>query len=165
MGSGIDHVEMVSIMVIMGTIFSMGVPTLRGMVDQGRLSRVEADFRTLTTAIESYNQRYKRYPGNSEFDFPYSTEEESFRIWQDDLIEASPRLLQQKLADPFGELKGDSYGYYRDEKGHNWVIWSIGPDQAASDPNSTGYRVDHTTREIICYGDDIVKASVPVIKN
>ncbi|MBN2374612.1 prepilin-type N-terminal cleavage/methylation domain-containing protein [bacterium] len=174
---GFTLIEILIVIVVIGILAGIAIPSVRGMRDQAKMTQVDGDFRTLKTAIESYFARYDCYPGASGTE--YGPDQSTTQLWETNLLNASPRLLEKELEDPFAGTKGGSYGFIQTGN-RNWVLWSVGPNQTENDSdgdiawtvgvtNSYGYesisRNDNeqlTITEANC--DDIVISNVPIVR-
>jgi general secretion pathway protein G len=116
--TGFSILEMVVVLVLAGLVIGFFVIRAGGMADQNRMETARGDLRALQTAIQSY------YLSNDNV-FPAGND------WQSgDLSGDDPRILRQILYDPF-QAAGTEYEYASSGNGKYYVVFSMGPDQAA----------------------------------
>ncbi len=118
----------------------MGMAVFRSF--RSRVSRVKADLRSISMALEAYYQEHNSYPawakgesGANSFAGPNSGAYyiHTFRIWKNENEAGAFYTLTTPLAyftkyisDPWADTWGTTYGYYADE--HGWILYSWGPD-------------------------------------
>jgi hypothetical protein len=114
---------------------------------RSRVSRVKADLKDISLALEAYFVDHNAYPpwaigagganafaGHKSGAYHIPT----FRIWKNDAEKSmfytltTPVVyLQRFCADPFADTRGATYGYYCDANGY--ILWSWGPDMDEND--------------------------------
>ncbi|GAW92475.1 lamin tail domain-containing protein [Calderihabitans maritimus] len=60
--SGFTLVEMMVVVVILGTLAAVAIPSFTGKADKAKLNAAKADLKTIGTAIELYYVNYNAYP-------------------------------------------------------------------------------------------------------
>lgn len=104
-------IELMIVMAVIAILMGLILPSFKGMKEEAQHSRVLGDLRTLQTALESYFIHHdNQYP-------PAGPN------WQESLLNASPKILQKVLVDPFSPGK-KTYGYMIN--GSFYGIWSVG---------------------------------------
>lgn len=113
---GFTLVELVIVMAVISLILSVVIPNLRGMQQEGQLTKAEAELDTIKTAITSYwRNNGNVYPAN------ITTA----------LTGASPPIITQVLNDPFNtDAVNQTYGYITGTDttfGDYFIVYSKGP--------------------------------------
>lgn len=113
---GFTLVELVIVMAVIALILSVVIPNLRGMQQEGQITKAESELQTLKTAVVSYwRNNNNTYPADI-----HST-----------LTGASPAVITSVLADPFNtDADNATYGYLTgtdDNFGPYFAIYTKGP--------------------------------------
>lgn len=109
---GLTWVELTAVIVIT-LVTGMLLSNVRATHDGALLQQVRADLRRLSAGIESYAARHHQM-------LPATL---------DDLT-AAPAVMPQVPRDPFSRSRTAPYGYA--VRGARYVVWSVGPDHAAT---------------------------------
>ena len=111
---GFTLVELVIVMAVIALILSVVIPNLRGMQQEGQITKAESELQTLKTAITSYwRNNNNAYPADISAA----------------LTGASPQVITQELQDPF-KTAGNTYGYVQGTDanfGDYFIVYSKGP--------------------------------------
>ncbi len=110
---GFTIIEMLIVIAIISIIFSAMRINITGLQNEAKTSKARADLKTLQLAIESY---YKNYM----YEFPPK------RNCQRVLLEATPRILEANVIDPFGGTTISQYIYDLSPNETYYVIYSLG---------------------------------------
>src|SRR6478736_5104715 len=115
---GFTLVELVIVMAVIALILSVVIPNLRGMQQEGQVTKAEAELNTLKTAIVSYwRNNSNAYPVNI----------------SSALINASPKVITAIMQDPFltdTSTTPNTYGYVTGTDttfGAYFAIYTKGP--------------------------------------
>lgn len=142
---GFTLIELLIVVAIIAILAAIAVPNFLEAQTRSKVSRVKADQRTLTTALESYyidNNSYPAFsssagqtgyganagladPGRGARYMP------TFRVKSsvDDPIATLTTpisYITSFFADPFADSKGATFSYSTFSAG--WIMWSYGPD-------------------------------------
>lgn len=123
MKKGFTLIELMIVMAVMAILVGISLPRFKGMKQEGNISKVEGELRTLKIAIESYAIHHDDdYPANS--DTPFVSYLDS------DSVDPGPQIISSVIYDPFAS-SGTEY-YYRRGSGSGgteyYAICSVGPD-------------------------------------
>jgi len=110
---GFTLVEILIVITIIAIVFLAMAINISGLQNEARISRIRADLKTLQLAIESY---YKNYM----YVFP------PVENYQTVLLDATPRVLESNLIDPFGATTSSLYAYDLSPGGAYFIIYSRG---------------------------------------
>ena len=103
--------ELMIVMAVIAILMGLILPSFKGVKEEAQHSRVMGDLRTLQTALESYFIHHdNQYPAAG-------------ADWQKALLEATPKILQKNLTDPFSANKQP---YFYMVNGFYYAIWSVG---------------------------------------
>ena len=145
---GFTLVELVIVMAVIALILSVVIPNLRGMQQEGQITKAEAELQTLKTAVVSYwRNNANAYPANVHAA----------------LTGASPTVITSKLADPFlTDAVNVTYGYLTGTDatfGPYFAIYTKGPngDTAAPTWDAVNGRFTYS-------GSGRVVSNAPVVK-
>lgn len=119
--SGFTLLEVIVVVAIIGVISVIAVPNFRRMRANANIFRAKGDLEMLKTAVEFYmvHQDPAKYPATTD------------QLWQVFLKDATPRIVEKALYDPF--RSGDEeYRYVRSDNGAYYALWSYGIDEASS---------------------------------
>ncbi|MBN2374611.1 prepilin-type N-terminal cleavage/methylation domain-containing protein [bacterium] len=167
--SGFTLIEVLLVIIIIGILAGLAVPAIRGISDQAKLSEVDGDHKTLKTALESYMMRYGVYPASAVY--AAQPGNASSVAWQANLTNASPRVLEKVVDDPFALNKGESYYFFQDNDNQNWLMVSVGPDQEIGTDYSLDPDLDNTASQsekdnkIEIWGDDILISNLSLVND
>jgi len=145
---GFTLVELVIVMAVIALVLSVVIPNLRGMQQEGQLTKVDQELQTLKSAITSYWR-------NNAHVFPTNV--------HSDLTNASPALISQALPDPFKtDVANNTYGYVKGTDGtfgDYFAIYTKGPkgDTAVPSWDALNGRFTYT-------GSGRVISNAPVLK-
>lgn len=114
--SGFTLVEIVIVMSVMALILSVVIPNLRGLQQEGQITKAEAELQTLKTAVVSYwKNNHNAYPSNIHAE----------------LMNASPAVISVPLSDPYNtDAENATYGYVTGSDktfGAYFAIYTKGP--------------------------------------
>jgi len=115
---GFTLVELVIVMAVIALILSVVIPNLRGMQQEGQLTKAESELNTLKTAVTSF----WRHNGNT---YPANIIAA--------LTGATPQVISAQLVDPFNTANG-TYGYVKDANNEYFIIWTQGPKKDTAQP-------------------------------
>jgi prepilin-type N-terminal cleavage/methylation domain-containing protein len=105
--SAFTLIELLIVVAIIAILAAIAVPNFLEAQTRSKVSRVQADFRTLATAIESYFVDKNSYPWDQDDDIS-STSEDGFRLLTTPISYfSSGRSLQ----DPFGDPRKNQNDY------------------------------------------------------
>jgi len=145
---GFTLVELVIVMAVIALILSVVIPNLRGMQQEGQITKAESELQTLKTAVVSYwRNNSNSYPANI----------------HSALTAASPAVISSVLADPFlTDGTNNTYGYVTGTDtnfGPYFAIYTKGPkgDTNAPSWDATGGRFTYS-------GGGRVVSNAPVVK-
>ncbi len=127
--AGFTLIELIIVISVIAILVGIALPRLRGMIDEGNTAKAASELRALQTAVESYYiHNSKTYPADGS------------ATWQSVLTASTtkPKLIGTALIDPFNTAV--QYKYDKSANGFYYVIWSVGPDNAAdvTDITDTG---------------------------
>lgn len=132
---GFTLVELLIVIAILAILYSIAAVNVAGMQAEARTSRINGDLKTLELAIESYFKNRGLCP-----------QEENY---QTVLFNATPRILDENLMDPFGETMNTLYKYSVSQNRKYFVVYSIGPKRNGS--ASVNERGDLTVNGSVLY--------------
>ena len=116
--NGFTLVELIIVIAVIAILLGIGLPRLRGMIDEGNTTRAASECRALQAAVESYYIHHsKAYPAAGS-------------TWESSLTGATPKLIGTALTDPFSTSSAQ-YQYALSANSLYYVIFSIGPDNTA----------------------------------
>ncbi len=146
---GFTLVELVIVMAVIALILSVVIPNLRGMQQEGQITKAESELQTLKTAVVSYwRNNSNAYPANI----------------HSALTGASPTVISSVLADPFiTDGSNNTYGYVTGTDtnfGPYFAIYTKGPKGDTDLPSW-----DSTNGRFTYSGSGRVVSNAPVIKN
>ena len=130
MRKGFTLIELLIVMAVIAILIAIAIPSFRGMQQEANKSRAEGDIRVIKVAVESYYKNNGVYPVELNY--------------QDILSNATPRILEAHLYDPFGATTTTEYVYDLSTgdptTSKYYVIYSVGPGGAGSATvdNATG---------------------------
>jgi prepilin-type N-terminal cleavage/methylation domain-containing protein len=144
---GFTLVELVIVMAVISLILSVVLPNLRGMQQEGQLTKAEAELDTLKTAITSYwRNNGNAYPANI----------------TNALTGATPTIITQVLTDPFKtDAVNSTYGYISGTDatfGDYFIVYTKGPKGNTSPTWSAA------TQTVTYSGGGRVVSNAPVVK-
>ncbi len=115
---GFTLVELIIVIAVIAILVGIGLPRLRGMIDEGNTTRAASECRALQAAVESYYiHNSKAYPATGS-------------TWESALTGATPKLIGSALTDPFS-TSAAQYQYAKSSNGLYYVISSVGPNNTA----------------------------------
>ncbi len=167
--SGFTLIELLIVVAIIGILAAIAVPNFLNAQVKAKIARVEADMRSLATAIESYNIDNNHYPWFDGYDFPRRYHSITYRLIP--LTTPVSYIGTLNLQDPFLEVQG-AQGYgdevprfsynYRNHEFFKpdmafkvWVLNSLGPDKS---PNK-GLQTEFWARGLV--SEDMVTIYSP----
>ena len=107
--SGFTLIEIMVVVVILGILASMVVPTIMGQPDRARQIAAKQDVRTIANALKMYRLEHSSYPATL-----------------DELAQGSRKYLERVPVDPWGNhYQYDRNGYRAGEK---FDLYSYGLD-------------------------------------
>ncbi|MGE0268660.1 MAG: type II secretion system protein [Candidatus Omnitrophota bacterium] len=111
---GFTLIELMVVMVVISILIGIAIPRFKGMQDQANVSKAQMELRTVQAAIESFyvNQVPKEYPNTSD------------SVIADQLLDATPKIVNEILYDPF--LPQQEYNYILSDDEQFYVIFSAG---------------------------------------
>ena len=113
MKKGFTLIELLIVMSVVAILVSIIVPSFRAMQQEAWLAKAEKEVQALQVAVESFFRHQQALPSNL----------------TTDLLGASPRLIVQKIPDPFNtDALNQTYGYEAKNIGNSayYVIYSQG---------------------------------------
>jgi len=144
MRKGFTLIEILIVSMVIAVLVAVAVPAFRGVQIDAKQSRAMADLKVLRIAINSYVKNNNDFPDTS------------FGVglvpnWEEPLLDAFPRVLEQKVYDPFrpGQIE---FQYSAD--GSYFVVWSVGMDGTAT---ITGINSDGEIEGLA--GDDLYQTN------
>jgi prepilin-type N-terminal cleavage/methylation domain-containing protein len=144
---GFTLVELVIVMAVIALILAVVIPNLRGMQQEGQLTKAEGELQTLKTAVTSYwRNNSNAYPADI----------------QKSLTTASPPIITALLNDPWKTDASGTYGYTTGTDatfGDYFIIYTKGP-KADSAP-----AFDAASQSVKYTGSGRVVSNAPVVKN
>ena len=145
---GFTLVELVIVMAVIALILSVVIPNLRGMQQEGQITKSESELQTLKTAVVSYwRNNGNAYPSNI----------------HSDLTSASPTVITAVLLDPFlTDTTNNTYGYVTGTDsnfGPYFAIYTKGPKGDTSAPTW-----DASAGQFTYSGSGRVVSNAPVVK-
>jgi prepilin-type N-terminal cleavage/methylation domain-containing protein len=153
-------IELLIVVAIIAILAAIAVPNFLEAQTRSKVSRVQADFRTIATAIESYFVDKNSYPWDQD-DTITSTNEDGFRLLTTPISYfSSGRALSDPFADPRLTANDRSAPHYQMASGVNprrrldrtnpdadprcfaqqaWLLFSWGPDNSRGEfPDASG---------------------------
>ncbi len=119
--SGFTLIEIMVVVIIIGLLASVAVPTVLDRVDESRVQKAKADFKALQTALKLYRIDNFVYP-TSEQGLEALVTKPSLapvpRNWK------SSGYIDQLQLDPWGR----AYLYVSPGEGHDYDIYTLGAD-------------------------------------
>ena len=106
---GFTIIELLIVMAVIAILVGIAIPSFRAMQTEAWRTKAEGDVRVLKIALESLYKNTGFFPAVAD-------------TWQNDLTNASPRVLESVLNDPFNP--GKSYKYTL--AGSYYVVYSVG---------------------------------------
>lgn len=113
----------IGVVIILGSFtlgyfnYASAFQSFQGSSRRPSVSRVRADMRSMSTAIESYFIDWNTYPvssGNAAVDLRAITTPISY--------------IMRPFPDPFAPTRNTTYRYYTPDPKEGWILWSPGPD-------------------------------------
>jgi type II secretion system protein G len=170
--SAFTLIELLIVVAIIGILAAIAVPNFINAQIRSKVARVEADFRTLATALESYHISFGNYPVAHLIDQMIAS---GTAISRFSALTTPISFITFYPADPFGQKKQSSefhtqtYDYYDwtsakiannapgSTRGAYWRIASAGPDLV----QMVGFSVDYDASNGIHSLGDIVRLGPP----
>ena len=144
MKRGFTLIEMLIVISVIAIMIAIAVPAFRGIQMDAKQSRAGADLKVMRVAIDSYLKNQN--------DFPDATfGKGNVPNWQNTLLDTSPRVLEQKLFDPF---RNGQVEFQYTVNGTYFIVWSVGPNQKST---ITGISEDGEVEGTI--GDDVYQTN------
>jgi prepilin-type N-terminal cleavage/methylation domain-containing protein len=145
---GFTLVELVIVMAVIALILAVVIPNLRGMQQEGQLTKAEGELQTLKTAVTSYwRNNNNTYPADITAT----------------LTGASPTIISAVLSDPWKtDAVNSTYGYVTGTDatfGDYFIIYTRGP-KADSAP-----AFDAASQTVKYTGSGRVVSNAPVVKH
>jgi type II secretory pathway pseudopilin PulG len=104
-------------------LIAIAIPSFRGMQNESKKTKAQGDVRVLKIALESY---YKNHTNM----YPSATTSGNSTDWQTPLINATPKILDASLYDPFATSSTQLYTYKTDtaatSSAQYYLIYSVG---------------------------------------
>lgn len=170
--SGFTLIELLIVVAIIGILAAIAVPNFLNAQIRAKVTRVEADFRTLATALESYRMDAGNYPVAHLIDQQIASGSAISRF---SALTTPVSYISFYPSDPFGEKKREgefhtaTYDYYDwtsaklagnaplSTRGAHWRIASAGPDFE----QWVGSQVDYDSSNGVISLGDIVRLGPP----
>ncbi len=139
---GFSLIELLVALLIIGVLIALALPASRGMRQEAQKNRTQSDLKVIKLAIESFYRTYNRYPEPS--------------AYQTTLLNASPRIFEERLYDPFTHQPKTEYRYKLGSgavgpaDARYYIIYSVG-----FNGSDEGCEVDNRTGVVTIKGDDI----------
>ncbi len=165
-------IELLIVVAIIGILAAIAAPNFINAQIRAKVTRVEADFRTLATALESYRMDAGNYPVAHLIDQQIASGSAISRF---SALTTPVSYISFYPSDPFGEKKKEgvfhtqTYDYYDwtsaslagnaplSTRGAHWRIASAGPDK----DQRVGTQVDYDSSNGIVSLGDIVRLGPP----
>ncbi len=170
--TGFTLIELLIVVAIIGILAAIAVPNFLNAQIRAKVSRVEADSRTLATALESYHLEFGNYPVAHLLDQKIASGSAISRF---SALTTPISFISFYPADPFGKKKEgtgfhtETYDYYdwtsaklannapQSTRGARWRIASAGPDKI----QMVGFSVDYDPSNGVLSLGDIVRLGSP----
>jgi len=114
---GFTLIELLIVMAVIAILIAIAIPSFRGMQNEARKTKAQGDLRPIKIAVESYYKNNGVYPGET--------------TYQTTLMNATPRILEANLYDPFGATTTTTYVYDLSTgdptTSKYYIIYSVGP--------------------------------------
>lgn len=114
---GFTLIELLIVMAVIAILIAIAIPSFRGMQNEARKTKAQGDVRVIKIAVESYYKNHGQYPAETSY--------------QTTLMNASPRILESNLYDPFGATSTTTYTYTLStgdpSTSHYYIMYSVGP--------------------------------------
>lgn len=174
-GNAFTLIELLIVVAIIGILAAIAVPNFLHAQIRAKVSRVEADLRTLATALESYHLTFGNYPVAHLLDQMIAS---GTAISRFSALTTPIAFISFYPSDPFGQKKESSdfhtqtYDYYdwtsakiagnapNSTRGAYWRIASAGPDRI----QRVGFSVDYNPSNGVLSLGDIVRLGPPWMK-
>jgi len=161
-------IELLIVVAIIGILAAIAVPNFINAQIRAKVTRVEADFRTLATALEAYHIEYGNYPVAQLIDQKIASGTALSRF---SALTTPIAFITFYPADPFGQKQQQgvfhtqTYDYYdwisaklannapQSTRGAFWRVASAGPDMI----QGVGTQVDYNASNGIRSLGDIVR--------
>ncbi len=166
--SSFTLIELLIVVAIIGILAAIAVPNFLNAQVRAKVTRVEADFRTLATALEAYRLEFGNYPVAHLIDQQIASGSAISRF---SALTTPISYISYYPADPFGQPRQDgvfhteTYDYYdwtsakiannapQSTRGAYWRIASAGPDKI----QLVGTQVDYDASNGMLSLGDIVR--------
>ncbi len=109
---GLTIVEILIVLAIIAILSNWMVLSIKGFQNEARQSQVKADLKTLQVALEAYYKNNSTYPDPANY--------------QSLLVNASPRILESNLVDPFVTQVSSTYAFSLSSNRAYYVLYSVG---------------------------------------
>lgn len=167
-------IELLIVVAIIGILAAIAVPNFLNAQIRAKVTRVEADFRQLATALESYRMDNSAYPVAHLIDQKIASGTASTRFYA---LSTPVTYINFYPHDPFGkeQVQGvfhtETYDYYdwtsvniantgaAATRGAYWRIASAGPDRV----QNVGTTVDYNASNGLNSWGDIVRLGPPAV--
>ena len=167
-GSGFTLIELLIVVAIIGILAAIAIPNFQNAQMRAKVTRVESDFRSLATALESYRLDYNNYPVAHLIDQKIASGTAATRFYA---LSTPIAYINFYPDDPFGtpsdgrSFHTATYDYYdwtsvtmnnlnpASTRGAYWRIASAGPDKV----QNVGTVVDYDGSNGLISRGDIVK--------
>src|SRR5262245_30572557 len=115
MKKGFTLIELLIVVAIIAILAAIAVPNFLEAQTRAKVSRVKADFRSVSTAIESYHLDYNQYPLIDIGDFIPTNKRYQFLRATTSLSTPVGYITQAYLIEPFrtGDIPGNPSRYYQ----------------------------------------------------
>ncbi len=158
-------IELLIVVAIIGILAAIAVPNFLGAQIRAKNSRVQSDFASLRTALESYNIDNNGYPRFSEGDGPARRLPNTRRYID---LTTPVAYMSSAPIDPYAVFNneadytqwGNAYDYVTDDTdnpgrtyGHRWQANSWGPDQTNTWLANYPGDFYHTSNGLVSHGD------------
>jgi len=169
---GFTLIELLIVVAIIGILAAIAVPNFLNAQVRAKVTRVEADFRTLATALEAYHISFGNYPVAHLLDQLIASGTALSRF---SALTTPISFISFYPSDPFGKKKEgtgfhtETYDYYDwtsaklagnapgSTRGAYWRIASAGPDKM----QMVGFSVDYDTSNGVLSKGDVVRLGPP----
>ncbi len=111
---GFTLLELLVVLAVLGILIGIAVPRIKGMQDQGRVTRAQSEVKALQAALEAYYIHQRSFPAGTD------------TICASALIPATPQLIKAPLYDPFGATATSEYKYLVSSNRRYYVVFSAG---------------------------------------
>ena len=115
MRKGFTLIEILLVIIIIGIIAAVAIPSFTNMTTRNNTAKAKADLRSLQVAVENY----------------YLYNASAYPPALSNLTATTPIIIRSIPKDPYSSSQA-VYGYGRSPNAKYYVIYSVGPDRSGS---------------------------------